>query len=170
MFNTGQVLLVLGAVLLFSMMLPSLNEAILYNDLNQIVTQVENSALALGQGILSEAATKAFDKVCLSSVPDNPDQLTAIIDLGADLGETYPGYDDLDDYGDLVLVDTTTFGAIGFRIVGSVDYVDHGDLNSPAAYPTFLKRLSVSVTSSYLIDPVTRDSLEIKLSRIYTYY
>lgn len=170
MFNTGQVLLVLGAVLLFSMMLPSLNEAILYNDLNQIVTQVENSALALGQGILSEAATKAFDKVCLTMVPDNPDQLTPIANLGADLGETYPNYDDLDDYGDLMLVDTSAFASIKFNVVGSVDYIDPSDPENPSSIPTFLKRLRISVTSSYLIDPSSRDSLKIKLERIYTYY
>ena len=170
MFNTGQVLLVLGAVILFSLMLPSLNESILYTDLNQLVTQVENSALGLAQGFLSEAATKVFDEVCLTTEPDSPDQLTPVVDLGREVGESYPGYDDLDDYADLALMDSTAFTSIQFTVSGAVDYMDPSNPEIISPSPTFIKRLIVTVTSSYLIDPATRDSLQIKLMRLYTYY
>ncbi len=170
MFNTGQVLLVLGAVLLFSMMLPSLNEAILYNDLNQLVTQVENSALALAQGFLSEAATKEFDEVCITIVPFFPNQLTPTDSLGSEIGENYPNYDDLDDYADLALVDSTAFATIQFTVAGAVDYMDPMNPGIISPSQTFIKRLRVTITSSYLIDPATRDSLQIMLERLYTYY
>ncbi len=170
MFNTGQVLLVLGAVLLFAMMLPSLNEAILYNDLNQLVTQVESSALGLAQGFLSEAATKAFDENTITVVPLFPDQLTPTDSLGSDVGENYPNFDDLDDFADLALVDTTAFASIQFTVAGAVDYMNPNNPGIISLSQTFIKRLRVTVTSSFLIDPVTRDSLQVMLERLYTYY
>jgi type II secretory pathway pseudopilin PulG len=170
MFNTGQMLLVLGAMLLFSIALPSLNNAVLFSESNQIVTQVENSALAVAQGYLSEAAVKIFDEVCLTSPPLIAAQLTPVASIGSDAGETYPNFDDVDDYGDLTLVDTTAFPSITFNISGAVDYVDPDNPETTSAAPTFVKRLRVTVTSSYLVDPASGDSLQIMLERLYSYY
>ena len=163
-------LLVLGAMLLFSIALPSLNNAILFSESNQIVTQVENSALAVAQGYLSEAAVKTFDEVCLTSLPLIAAQLTPVADLGSDAGEYYPNFDDLDDYGDLSLVDTTAFPTIAFNVTGSVDYVDPNNPETTSASPTFVKRLRVTITSSYLVDPASGDSLNITLQRLYAYF
>jgi hypothetical protein len=170
MFNTGQMLLVLGAMLLFAITLPSVNNAILFSESNQVVTQVENSAMAVAQGYLSEAAVMAFDEVCLTSLPLVASQLTPIANLGSDAGEYYPNFDDLDDFGDLSLVDTTAFPSITFNVTGAVDYVDPNNPETTSAIPTFVKRLRVTVTSSYLVDPASRDSLDITLQRLYAFY
>ena len=170
MFNTGQMLLVLGAIVLFSIILPSLNQVILYNDVNIIVTRVENSALALAQGYLSEAATKEFDEVCLTSLPLIASQLTPVANLGSESGEYYPNFDDLDDYVDLSLVDSTTFPSVSFTVTGAVDYIDPDNPETTSGSPTFVKRLRITVTSSYLVDPVSRNTLQITLERLYAFY
>jgi hypothetical protein len=168
MFNTGQMLLVLGAMLLFAITLPSVNNAILYSESTQVVTQVQNSAMAVAQGYLSEAAVKTFDEVCLTSLPLIPAQLTPAGNLGSETGEYYPNFDDLDDYGDLSVTDTTAFPSI--NVTGSVDYVDPSNPETPSGIQTFVKRLQITITSSFLVDPASGDSLQITLERLYAYY
>lgn len=163
-------LLVIGAVVLFSLLLPSLNRTMLYGDLNQVLTRTENSAMALAQGILSEAATKAFDEVCLTSLPHIAAQLTPISNLGSDAGEYYPNYDDLDDYASLSLLDTTAFATVPYTITATVDYMDPNNLSITSSSPTFVKRLRVIVVSPFLRNAASRDSLEIVLERIYAFY
>lgn len=163
-------MLVLGAIVLFAVLLPSLNEAIFTSDSTQVVTQVENSAMAVAQGILSEAATKKFDEVCITTLPQNPSQLTPTSGLGADAGEYYPNYDDLDDYASLSLVDTTTLLSVPFTVTAEADYIDPDNPGSTSSSQTFVKRLRVTVTSPYLVDPASRDSLSITLQRLYAFF
>jgi len=170
MINTGQMLLVLAALVLFSLMLPSVNQTMLYGDQNQVLTRTENSAMALAQGILSEAATKTFDEVCFTSIPHITAQLTPISDLGSDAGETYPFYDDIDDYADLSIVDTSAFVSVPFTITATVDYVDPNNISTVSSVPTFVKKLTVVVVSPFLLDAASGDSVAIALERYYAYH
>jgi len=170
MINTGQTVLVLGAIVLFAVLLPSLNESIFTSDSTRIVTQVENSAMAAAQAILMEAATLEFDEVCITTLPLNASQLTPTVALGAEPGEYYPNYDDLDDFASLSLVDTTTLSSVPLTLSAEVDYIDPANPGSTSVIQTFVKRLRVTVTSPYLIDPASRDSLQISLQRLYAFY
>ena len=51
MGNTGQMLLVIGALVLFSLMLPSMNQTILYNDRTLVSTNAELTAISLAEKI-----------------------------------------------------------------------------------------------------------------------
>lgn len=170
MANTGQMLLVLGALVLFSIMLPSLNSTILYNDRTLIATNAELAGISIAQKIVAEAGTKAFDVVCITSHPTSASQLTSPGNLGPAGGETYPNFNDLDDYHNLAIVDSLTLPSILFNISGLVNYVDSNNPSQTVGYQTFLKRLQVSVTSPYLINPASEQPVTITMEQIFAYY
>jgi hypothetical protein len=170
MTNTGQMILVLGALVLFSTLLPSLNGSVLYNDRTLVATNAELTAISLAQKILGEASTKAFDEVCTTSRPSSASQLTRPSRLGPEAGETYPNFDDVDDYNNVTIVDTTTMPSVRFNIIGGVTYVDPVNPNNDTGSKTFLKRLKVTVTGPYLINPASEQSVQIQLEQIYAYY
>lgn len=170
MVNTGQMLLVLGALMLFSLMLPSLNGTILYNDSALTTSQAQISAIALAQRYLGEAGTKAFDEVTVTGHPTLPSQLTPVASLGKESGETYPAFDDLDDYKSLSVVDTSTLPSVRFVITGNVTYADPNNPANNSATPTFLKRVRISVSGPFLVDPGSQKSIPIYIEQLFAYY
>jgi len=170
MFNTGQMLLVLGAIVLFSTLLPSLNETILYSDKNQYAARSEVAATALAQNILTEAATRRYDENCVTGDPQNPLQLTPVAGLGPDLGEIYPYFDDVDDYDGLFLVDSTSLPSVRLEISTQVDYVSTINPSQVVGGQTWLKRLRIYITGPYMANPATGDTVQIRLERLYTYF
>ena len=170
MVNTGQMLLILGALLLFSLMLPSLNQTMLYNDRTLLATNAELTAISLAEKILAEAGTKAFDIACITSNPLIPSQMTSAALLGPAWGETYPNFNDLDDYNNLALVDSVTFPSVLFNITSVVDYVDPIDPSTAVGYQTFVKRLRVSVTGPYLVNPASDAPVQITMEQLYAYF
>jgi len=170
MVNTGQMLLVLGALVLFSTLLPSLNESIIYNDRTLMATNAEITAISLAEKFLGEATTKVFDEVCVSSRPQSTSQLTAINSFGPESGETYPGFDDIDDFHGITFLDSTTLPSVLFNITGQVNYVDQNNPLNDVTSKTYLKRLRFSVTGPYLVDPSSGQPVTIYLEQIFAYY
>lgn len=170
MVNTGQMILVLGALLLFSLTLPSMNQSLLYNDRTLIATSAEIAAMSLAQKILAEAGTKAFDEVCLTTYVQNASQLTPIASLGKETGEDYPNFDDLDDYHNVVIVDSLTLPSVPFTISGTVAYRKMNIPGEIESSQTFIKCLRVTVTSPYLVNPSHNSPTAISLEQLYTLY
>ena len=170
MANTGQMLMVLGALLLFSLMLPSVNNTLLYNDRAVILNNAELVAMGLAQRILAEASTEAFDVICLSVPPVTPSQLTAPGGLGPAGGETYPNFNDLDDFNNLSLADSTSLPSVLFNITAQVVYVNPNNPSQVSGSQTFAKRLRVTVTSPFLVNPANNQSIQIQLEQVYAYY
>jgi hypothetical protein len=170
MFNTGQTMLVLGALVLFSLLLPSLNGSLLYSDRTVTSTNAELTAISLAQKILAEANTKVFDKVCLTSHPTQATQMTAVASLGKDTGETYPNFNDVDDYKNLSLTDSTSLPSVRYTISATCDYVDPANPANISSNPTYVKKLRVTITGPYLINPITEAALQITTEQLFAYY
>ena len=170
MGNTGQMLLVIGALVLFSLMLPSMNQTILYNDRTLVSTNAELTAISLAEKIIAEAGTKAFDVFCITGTPTLASQLTSPYGLGPAYGEVYPNFNDLDDYDGMSIVDTTTFPSVAFNIAAKVRYVNPADPNQIVYYQTFLKKLRVTVSSPYLINPASEQPVTVSMEQIFAYY
>jgi hypothetical protein len=170
MVNTGQMLLVLGALMLFTLMLPSLNGTILYNDSALISAQAQVNAIALAQRYLAEAGTKVFDEACVSGNPTQPSQMTAAAFLGRGFGENYPDFDDLDDYDDLNIVDNTTLPSVSFTVTGEVTYMNPTNPTVVSSTQTYLKRLRISVTGPYLVDPGSQAPIPITVEQLFAYF
>ncbi len=170
MMNTGQILLVLGALVLFSMLLPSVNQSILYNDRTLISTNSEITAISLCEKFLGEASTMVFDEVCVSSRPQSTSQLTASASFGSETGESYPNFDDIDDFHGIAFQDSTTLPSVLFNIVGSVSYVDPNNPSNNLSSKTFLKRLRISVTGPYLVNPSSGKPVTVYLEQIFAFF
>ncbi|TKJ39730.1 hypothetical protein CEE37_10655 [candidate division LCP-89 bacterium B3_LCP] len=170
MINTGQMLLVLGALTIFSLTLPSLNQSLLYNDRTLIATNAEMAAMSLAEKVLAEAGAMAFDEVCLTTKPQLTSQLTNINALGPESGESYPQFDDMDDFHGATIRDSITMPSVLFNINSSVSYIDPLNPTTEVGYKTFVKKLVVTVTGPYLINPASEQNVQIKMEQLYSFY
>jgi len=149
--NTGQMLLVLGAMALLSITMLSVNRVLVEQEQASMEGAFQLVATSLGQGLIEEAIGKGFDEVVLSDPPTAlPDSFTTAGSLGSEAGESYPNFDDIDDFSGYSRTDTTDTG-VAYTVSAQVEYVDDSNLDGPAeASPTFFKRLKVTVSSPYL--------------------
>ncbi len=155
-----QTLLTIGALMLLSSLILSLNNAILGRDLMNYESEATLTAISIGQSLLEEVRTRAFDE---NTVP--PDRASSPADL------TYPDYlghedgeegtedfDDIDDYAGFERsVTTTRFG--DFKQAVRVYYVRNTNLADSSNFPTFLKRIDVGVWNSYVGTPTNTITL-----------
>jgi len=108
--------------------------------------------------------------VCLSVPPVTPSQLTAPGALGPAGGETYPNFNDLDDFNNLSLVDSTSLPSVQFTISAQVVYVNPNNPSQVSGSQTFAKRLRVTVTSPFLVNPANNQPTQVQLEQVYAYY
>jgi hypothetical protein len=147
--NTGQMLLVLGAMVLLSSLILSANRSVLEN--TDMVAQggYRLAATSLGRAMIEEARTKEFDEKVVGTPPTSlPLGFTAHGTLGPDSGESDPDFDDVDDFHGLDR-DLTTADSVGYRLSVQVGYVDTADPNTVISSRTFYKKMDVTVSSDY---------------------
>ena len=169
------VILAIGALVIFGTFLASSNRLMTVN--TQIAEQNEYyiSAISLAQSIISEAKAKAFDQNTVSGSAPSVDSLS--LTLGPDgVAESVPAIDtlitsspynaqnpgyrstfkfnDVDDYdGYKRLVNTPR--AEGYTISVRVSYASPTYPDSLKATPTFCKKMTVSVKSPYIPDSLS---------------
>ena len=159
-------LLVLGAMTLFSTLILSVNRGILEN--SEMVAQgaYRLTATALGQSVIEEAVSKKYDEAVVGTPPVNlPSGFTAPGALGADAGESDPGFDDVDDFNGLVR-EITTADSVRYHLAVQVGYVDTTDFDVVVSYRTFFKKMRVAVSSAFFSSP--SDSTVLKT--IFSYW
>lgn len=150
--GSNQTILVLGGIILFSYLILSFNNA----SIIQLNMSLENeaiiSATAVGQSIIEEIQTRAYDETTVSNYVGDTDDLSK--QLGKDMGEATPNqFDDIDDFNDINR--TETLGRLGdFTARIKVYYVNRNNPNSKSFSPTFSKRIDVTVKNLYLPDSV----------------
>ena len=146
-----QTILTIGALMLLSGVMLSLNNAVLTRDVIQYESEATLTATSLAQSLLEEARTRSFDE---QTVPpktvETPSSLTSAGNLGAETGEVITeDFDDVDDYNGFVrIVTTPRFGDYEQRV--GVYYVRNGSLQTPLTYQTYLKRVDVTVWNPYI--------------------
>ena len=152
----SELLLVLGALMLFGVTMLSTNRYMVDQNESIIQREYEFYAISLAQSFIEEAKTKAFDANVINASPPVPSGFTGNGQLGPAGGEFYPNFDDIDDYNGLSLTDSTSRGSFDVDII--VGYVKE---TSPdlieVSQKTFYKKMIVSVTNPYLIQPVQLD-------------
>lgn len=149
--NTGQMLLVLGAMALLSLTMLSVNRVFVEQERASMEGAFLLVATSLGQGLIDEAIGKGFDEVVLSNPPTSlPSSFTSAGSLGPEAGESYPSFDDIDDFNGYSRTDTTDVG-VDYTMNVLVEYVNGSNPDGSAeASPTFFKRLKVTISSPYL--------------------
>lgn len=159
MAGYSEVINVMGAMIIFSMILLNANSLILRNTLIQVEGELEQEVIALGQEIIEEALSKSFDEVTYNAAAPPtliPGGFTQPDQLGPDAGENNRSdFNDFDDYNGYESTFVTEHGE--FEISVEVFYVEEeedlseGEItfvesNSQTTY----KKIEVTVTNEYL--------------------
>jgi len=159
-----EMLILLGAIAIFGRFTLTINHSRYTNEFWIIQTEAQSNASALVAQYLDEAAQRAFDEATIDGafLSGGTADLTASTLLGAESGETYPNFDDIDDYGSLSLTVTGSNG-ITYQIQGTVCYVSSADPTTPQTTQTYYKKLTITVSSEFMTSSHA-------LSRIFSYY
>ena len=145
-----QMMLVLGAMVLLSLLVLGINRAQFFSE--QQMAQSEYLT-AVGQTLVSEIAGKHYDAATASNEKAPVSSFTAPGSLGNGWWESYPNFNDFDDYHRFTTtVNTPRAGS--FRVSCLVDYVNPSTPNQRSSVRTRTKRLRVSIDSDFLDTPV----------------
>lgn len=153
--NTGQMLLTVGALMLLSSMIFRFNRAVLTSDEVMYNSKFNVLAASLCTSLIEEARGKAFDQETDSAAVTKTDQLS--VTLGPDYGETYPNFNDFDDFEGFVKVDSTMPSAV-FYVTSKVSYILSKNPIEKTKSRTWHKMITVTVMSSSMKDPVEMSS------------
>lgn len=134
--------------------------------------ELAHTATAIAQQFVDEAKSKKFDaQVGMIDPATMPGSFTPWNNLGRGNWETYPAFNDVDDYhnfnqtlyvtGTNINPDSTS--GVPFAVNIKVHYVSAANPDSAVNTNTFLKRMTVTVSSSWLPHTVT-------VKQIFSYY
>lgn len=169
MAGISEVIQTIGAVIIFSLILLTSNRMILSNTFREVETEAEGMAVTIGQNIIEEAQTKAFDSNTVNG--DVPTNIPAgFSSVGTDSGETRSDFKDFDDYDGYSEEVDTEWGTKSFKLDVEVSYVSPSDNYDMAkgskTVPTNFKKMRVTLTSEYL----KGNTREIQLTYLRRYY
>jgi hypothetical protein len=173
--NTGQVMLILGAFAVLSILSLSLNRTMFGSSQLGYELEATLNALSIGQSMLDEILTKSFDqKTTAGKIAYNVSQVTPYGSLGPESGEAITGFDsaytsggifhdfqsksqfnDADDYH---LYRRRVFDPrMGyFEVIDSIFYVSEYAPAKDTTSATFYKKIVVVVTHPSL--PKAKDT------------
>ncbi len=146
----SQSMLSLGALMIFALLSLQFNSSVLGNSTTEIEDKVYLTAFSLADDLIEEIKEKAFDEKTIDFQAISVNQLTSADNLTYESGESWPNFDDIDDYnGYNKLVDLPH--AEGYDITSKVNYTDSNgnDLTTQSYY----KKVTITVTSKYMRDP-----------------
>lgn len=133
------------------------------DDNSEAEAEYQIIAINLLDKFIDQVALKSFDEASVSGRPSGiPDSFTSPSNLGPEANEIYPNFDDVDDYHDLSLTETTSSG-MDYTIKVDIGYVTLDDTENFSSTQSIMKRMNVSIMSKSIPD-------EIHLSRIFSYY
>jgi len=146
----SQSLLSIGALLILSLLSVQFNSSVLGNNTTEIENKVYLTAFSLADDLIEEIKEKAFDEKTKDFQAIAVNQLTPANTLTFESGESWPNFDDIDDYnGYQKEIDLPN--AEGYNLTCKVNYVDSdGDDITTQSY---FKKVTITVTSKYMSEP-----------------
>ena len=146
----SQSLLSLGALILLAILSLNFNSGVLRNSTIEIEDKVYLTAFSLADDLIEEIKEKAFDEKTLDFQAIAVNQLTPPNMLTYESGESWPNFDDIDDYNGYVkLVDLPH--AEGYDLTCKVNYVDSD--GNDITTQSYFKKVTITVTSKYMSQP-----------------
>ena len=173
--GSGQMLLTLGAMMLLGIIILTANSTMLDNEQVVMDSEFGVAAISLATSLVEEVQGKVFDAAGADSGITSLSKLTPVGSLGPSMIEQYrttdttkADFNDVDDFNNFwieYVADTTrsriaTYRgeARGFRadyfIKARVYYVDKSNPDGISSFPTWHKKVVITVTS-----PSSRDTL-----------
>jgi hypothetical protein len=171
----GQTLLTIMALMLMGRVILMMNTTTLDVGYSKDLAEYRISGTSLGTSMLEQVNGLAFDEATVNAdlTPAQKANLTDTTHFGPDAGETTPDlYDDIDDYNRFAKYDTLQNG-ISYKTTVQIEYVNiAGSAITATSTKGFNKRITVKVTSDFLIDysvtPNRADTL--KFQSIFCYW
>ncbi|MDZ7722110.1 MAG: hypothetical protein U5R06_04595 [candidate division KSB1 bacterium] len=176
--STGQMLLVLAALVTFSMVSMTINQSVI----TSTAASLETESIAMGKEIansfVERACAKPFDAaVAWGQTVESADDFTS---CGAGGGESFTwdyeqekyidNYSDADDFHSLENLPFFSERLGTFRISMDVYYVDPDNPDTKVGYNTNAKAVVAKVTSPFFNDnPDTGEPAVLTMSRVITY-
>jgi hypothetical protein len=167
-------LFVIGAMVLLGKLALSTNAFFADNEVVLHEAEAITTATSIGQSVLEKISVRQFD----NNYPNGNDTLSSAlfvpaVSLGRDAGELagkdtmFNDIDDFKGFHDSVL--TPRFGK--FYMDCKVCYVSESSPFDSSGVQTYLKKVEVTVTNSYLVDPTNPLKLSVPLtvSRLIAY-
>jgi len=164
--NLGQVLLIIGALTLFSIVSLSVNSLILSKTTAFYQTEAQLTGISVAQSMLDEIMTQGYDSASVTGIriwdstkftpsgrfgpetspgineitavtlPESPDTLTSYSSVRK--------YNDIDDYNNYKRYYYSS--ALGlFAVIDSVFYVQESNPDQKSSYQTYFKKIIVTV-------------------------
>lgn len=144
-----QMFLVIGGITLFSVMILNINHSVALAEEQRIDSELLSTATSVGQSLLNEITSKAFDNAIILNPAIILNQLT--LPLGPELGEVYSTFNDVDDYhGYIDTVSTPRGGDFKFKV--NVNYVNNNNVDLILPTRTRTKRIEVLVQNDFMQD------------------
>ena len=177
--NLGQMLLVVGALAILSMLTLAINSSILQAYVVSYDSEATIDAMSIGQSMLDEILVSHFDSLtCTTQIVLVPSACTPASRLGADIDSektfassivSYPDtapfksqlkYNDIDDYNHYTrIVRSPHLG--NFTVRDSVFYVQESNLDVYSGTQTWYKKILVTVSHPKLFQPLKLQSLVV---------
>lgn len=166
--NTGQSLLSLGAMTLVALIILQVNTGFVMTSSRLLDNKLSILAISLASSIIEEASGKAFDAKTVTDAVSTTSDLTSVSSLGHSYTESYPNFNDFDDYNGLKIT-SSALSSAEFQIKSKVSYVNSNDPDKASSVPTWHKKISVYVTSKSLLDPNGNQDT-IMISSVFSYW
>ncbi|MCF7822723.1 MAG: hypothetical protein K9N35_00980 [Candidatus Marinimicrobia bacterium] len=159
----AEMIILIGAIAILGRYSLTVNDALAGNEIHILQSEYELNAVSIVEGVFRQAWLKSFDENTVTGNPDSiPGSFTGASALGTESGESYPNFDDIDDFNDLTIEGEATNG-MTYSMKISVGYVDVSDKETFLATRSSLKRMNVTLSSDYMRNDIT-------FSRIYPYW
>jgi len=174
MVGLGQVPLLVLALTMLMILQMSINSSILSASVSSLDNEATLEATALGNLMLGEIKSKAFDQTTLAAMVYNRSQLTQAASLGTETGdsvitnEVVPlsqtvflsqrKYNDIDDYNRYIR-SVQTPNLATFVLSNSVCYAQESNPEAVSLTPTWYKMVVITVAHPNMAHPVVIKSL-----------
>lgn len=166
--NSGQSFLSLGAMTLVSLIILQVNTGFVMTSSTLLDNKLSILAISAASSIIEEASGKAFDANTLTDVASSTSDLTYPGSLGHNSSESYPNFNDFDDYNGLDIKNSVLTSA-NFDIKSEVCYVKASNPDHPSSTPTWHKKITVYVTSESLLDAAGQQDTVV-MSSVFSYW
>ena len=121
--NTGQSFLSLGAMSLVALIVLNVNTGFVMTSTTLLENKLNILAISLGSSVIEEASGLAFDANTVVNSASMVSDLTYPGSLGCSSAESYPNFNDFDDFNGLNFT-TTMSSSAEFNVTSKVEYVN----------------------------------------------
>jgi len=144
----------IGALILLALVNLQFNSSLLENQTIETENKIYLTAFSLADDLIEEIKQKAFDAATVDFPTNDRSDLTPYQNFGSANSETYPNYNDIDDYQGFRRTVSLPH-AENYVVSCEVWYVDESNPDQISSTQTFYKKVKVTVTSPYLKRPVS---------------